>query len=350
MAYDSDRHVTLLFGGEDTNGVILGDTWEWNGSTWIQLPTTGSAINRTLSAMVYDPMHRKFILSCGLLSQSSGQLSGATWVLDLSAQPLAWVNQNAAAPGGLPRRSHAMVYDSFRNEIVLFGGDTNAAEQSNDTYVWDWSARQWISRTSVNRPRELRAMAMAYDSHRQRIVLFGGKSGDVACPTPTYSETWEWNGVAWSAPSLLNAPPDRAFHAMAFDPLSRRSIVFGGQNDNQCGLPALSDTWAYTGTGWCDVFADEPSGRSAVPMVFDLARREVVLFGGTDRAITYGDTWTLRTYCRADFNCSGAVNSQDFFEFLVLFFPQDPRADFNCDGAINSQDFFDFTAALFEGC
>ncbi len=52
--------------------------------------------------------------------------------------------------------------------------------------------------------------------------------------------------------------------------------------------------------------------------------------------------------CAADFNCSGAVNSQDIFDFLGSFFAG--NADFNADGTTNSQDFFDFLAAFFGGC
>lgn len=54
--------------------------------------------------------------------------------------------------------------------------------------------------------------------------------------------------------------------------------------------------------------------------------------------------------CTADFDCSGTVNSQDFFDFLATFFSSSPVADINRDGAINSQDFFDFLTALFGGC
>jgi hypothetical protein len=54
--------------------------------------------------------------------------------------------------------------------------------------------------------------------------------------------------------------------------------------------------------------------------------------------------------CEIDFNADGAINSQDFFDFLVLFFAADPLADFDHTGTVNSQDFFAYLDALFTGC
>jgi hypothetical protein len=54
--------------------------------------------------------------------------------------------------------------------------------------------------------------------------------------------------------------------------------------------------------------------------------------------------------CPVDYSGDGLDNSQDFFDYLVLFFGGSMAADYNHDGAVNSQDFFDFLAGFFEGC
>lgn len=54
--------------------------------------------------------------------------------------------------------------------------------------------------------------------------------------------------------------------------------------------------------------------------------------------------------CDVDFNADGVANSQDFFDFLNLFFVSDPRADFNHSGTVDSTDFFTFLDAFFVGC
>jgi hypothetical protein len=85
-------------------------------------------------------------------------------------------------------------------------------------------------------------------------------------------------------------------------------------------------------------------------MAYDAARGVTVLFGGIAGFIINSETWVLGAPCPADFDHSGAVNSQDFFDFLTAFFALDLAADFNHSGTVDAQDYFDFVAAFFAGC
>ncbi len=71
---------------------------------------------------------------------------------------------------------------------------------------------------------------------------------------------------------------------------------------------------------------------------------------GTAPVVDLGAYESIATTCRGDFNASGAVNSQDFFDFLAALFSGQPDGDFNFDAFANSQDFFDFVAAFFAPC
>lgn len=57
---------------------------------------------------------------------------------------------------------------------------------------------------------------------------------------------------------------------------------------------------------------------------------------------------TVTAACPCDWNASGSLSSQDFFDFIAAFFSD--NADFNNDGQTTSQDFFDFLACFFTGC
>src|SRR6186997_2176498 len=70
MAYDSDRGITVLFGGhrfdEDLDLVYFNDTWEYNGNSWQRVTIDGPVpLWRTQSAMCYDSVRREMVLVAG---------------------------------------------------------------------------------------------------------------------------------------------------------------------------------------------------------------------------------------------------------------------------------------------
>src|SRR6185295_18805977 len=86
-----------------------------------------------------------------------------------------------------PRARHAMVYDSFRGSVIMFGGATNTGLSSE---TWEWTSDDggtWHLRlTSGPAPRMF--CAMAYDSAHATTVLFGGLFNGGA--DPANGETW----------------------------------------------------------------------------------------------------------------------------------------------------------------
>lgn len=125
--------------------------------------------------------------------------------------------------------------------------------------------------TANGGPASRSAHAMAYDSINQRVILFGGAltSGGFS------SETWAFSAGSWSL--IANTGPSpRHSTAMAYDSVRGRVVLFGG-ND---GAPR-ADTWELVGNNWVPhVLAGGPYPRFSHAMAFDSVRGRTVLFGG----------------------------------------------------------------------
>src|SRR4030095_6812906 len=82
------------------------------------------------------------------------------------------------------------------------------------------------------------ANALAYDSDRQRVVLFGGQSG-APFGQGVLGDTWEYDGLAWTQLAPTTSPPARTFVKMVYDPNRHKMVLFGGYN----GTQTVADTW-----------------------------------------------------------------------------------------------------------
>src|SRR5687768_7172827 len=96
-----------------------------------------------------------------------------------SALLLASTTLLADAPSA--RTQARIVYDPEFKRMILFGGSTalDAATRStielNET--WEWTGNQWFQRYTATTPPGRSTHAMVYDSNRSRIVMFGGRTG-----------------------------------------------------------------------------------------------------------------------------------------------------------------------------
>ena len=105
---------------------------------------------------------------------------------------LLWTQKQDTGP--LPRVDHAMAADSDRGRVVLFGGDSLREKLFNDT--WEWDGEDWTQAADIGPSARLKHK-MTYDAARKRTVLFGGNAGSGVL----LGDTWEWDGEDWTQPS-----------------------------------------------------------------------------------------------------------------------------------------------------
>ncbi len=178
------------------------------------------------------------------------------------------------------RYRHVTAYDSTRQRTVLFGG-FGAAGRLADT--WEWDGSSWmLQRTPVAPPARAFA-SMTYDSIRQRVVLFGGDASD-----GFLADTWEWDGVAWTERTPAVSPSARRGHVLTYDAARQKTILFGGESGDHTNL---ADTWEWDGQNWTWLEPGvSPAARRHAALSYDSTRQRLVLFGGFGSNML-DDTW-----------------------------------------------------------
>jgi len=267
MVYDSARGVTVLFGGAAISVGNQSDTWEWNGQSWTQRVPAQSPSPRRQFAMAYDAARNVTVVFGGIPSVSG--LLGDTWTWDGSN----W-SQQSPATSPSPRFDSAMAYDAAIGKVVLFGGfdEVNGNFQlENDT--WEWDGQSWTQIHPAASPAAREYHALAYDTTRERVVLFGGATQLNGAGRA--QDTWEFDGTTWIQATPAVSPPARIAHTMTYDAVRQVTLLFGGGGNVDVG-----DTWAWDGTNWTELSpTPSPSCRDYSAMAFGQGGN-TVLFGG----------------------------------------------------------------------
>lgn len=170
LAYDSARGRVVLFGGfKGGASPNLGDTWEWDGNDWTQMTPATSPSPRNGHAMVYDPVRHLTVLFGGFDTTREGDTwtyDGATWT-----QVLTTISPSV-------RNYHSLVFDSLKNRVVLFGGLEKTSPSDvyrNDT--WELLGSDWNQLHPTFDPTARANHSAVYDTVRQEVLLFGGSGG-----------------------------------------------------------------------------------------------------------------------------------------------------------------------------
>jgi Immunoglobulin domain/Immunoglobulin I-set domain len=313
MAYDSDRRVSVLFGGQvynPTGSPVIGDTWEFDGTNWMQrLPSTSPAA-RSLAQMVYDShRHRTVLFGGQIFNGSSLVYSPETWEWDGAN----WQKITTTHVPGFTQTGYryAACFDSVRNEMLLFGGVTNTGIISQ---LWSYDGTDWhLKPPSGPAPVYTASLpTMAFDTNRGMAVLVGGGGGTV--PNGYGQSVWEWDGAVWherlqsGQEPTLNSP----YNGFAYDTFRQECVLYGAENGLANGQLTsfyypypdyLRYVWRWNGRQWA---ADPPTPTPGVTwhyhhsMVFDSARNALVVFGGQQNNGTANTNYTFEILYQDD--------------------------------------------------
>jgi hypothetical protein len=300
MIYDCKKESIILHGGHGSGNQNdqpvaqrmfysphLSDTWVWNGSSWQLVQNKPLTLQN--HALTSDKKTQQNIIQGGW---NGSQRMDGTYIMSDND----WIKadeKNGVGPG--VRDTHTMIFDEKRKSIILFGGSTMKLEFGKFTKAmqvafgdtWEFAGNEW-TKLQVKSPDPRWGHKMVYDEKNGVIVLIGGCDG-----SNYFSDTWLWEGntATWSKIATENMPSARCSHAMTYDRVSKKVLLFGGKT--QSGDP-LNDLWEWDGSDWKLLMEHAPpKPRYDHGFVYDEKRNKTILFGGYDGKDYFQDTWEL---------------------------------------------------------
>lgn len=268
MAYDPVKGVTILFG---SNSSGLPETWRWDGTDWQQLTTpVVPVVTGTLGMTYHGGTNPGLLLVCG----RTYRLNGSTWI-----------QVATTAPGG------SIAYDSVSQVTVAMSGNANSM------VAWDGNA--WTVISALQAPS---GASMTYDPVRNALLAVGGSGGGVLPGFNLHTLVGAMLGpipglVGWSQAGLFPLPGfNSSFLGVAtcYDTVRQAVLAFGGNVTSL--LPAgtapinklfISPSSAPAGS-WTG-FATNPTGlggRALTDMAYHsgagAGSGRAFLFGGWD--------------------------------------------------------------------
>ncbi|MCA8976211.1 MAG: hypothetical protein KDC98_15930 [Planctomycetes bacterium] len=268
MAYDPAGNRLVIYGGRTSaTGTILSDCHVFDLATnlWSQIPnptpgTTGP-LDTDGGKLAYDATSGNLVQFGG--TDTLGNKLGDTWLLSGTT----WTQVTGLVAGSTapePRNIHGMASRSAPyNDIVVVGGQINngANVNMNDTWRWDGTTSTWSLITPINSTVPVSWVSgneLVYDAVREVLVINNGPGTNVAPSNTTNGSTsWvseydcvtnEWRAFAAPA-NMTNQRTDdpiignvqRFFSAF----VDGKVLIWSGQNTTTIGDADLSKIKEY---------------------------------------------------------------------------------------------------------
>ena len=280
-AYDPIRQVVVVMSAHPTTA----GTWEYDGASWTHVSADEPV--RSAAAMAWFPKRNSVVMhggldTTGLLQDGLFEWNGASWT-SLGTQS--------------GRYLHSMAYDPLRGVMVIHSGYVNggSSQPLDTTDEWDGTTWQTVSTAG---PRAV-AFGMAFEPNLGKVVVVGGR-----WLNPT-NVSQAWDGSTWTPLPAF----DRYDFPLVVDTL--RGVTFADGGAYGTSLPAATDTLVLNTSAWTALPSqDDPGARAGHAAVYDEARGNTILFGGSltgsYRLALHGGACSSGSECGSG-NCVDAV-------------------------------------------
>jgi hypothetical protein len=263
MAYDRSRGVTVLW-DHGCASLVMGfqggclaqvdRTWTWDGTSWTAYPRQSNPTAAGPGAMVFDRRLGQVVYVNG--TGRAWHWTGSGWLsLSMPGGP------NVPEPGsGIASSAFAAGYDEGRDllVVVVSGG------------TWSWDGSRWTEvpgGIAVGNARE--DAHLVYDRANRQLVYVGS------------SATWTWDGSRWQR----HDQPAIAAGTAAYDGARATTMLIQPDTTVCDRTSCRTTTWTWNARTWTQVpVGSGPllpltrSGAFPIPMAFDEARGEMVMF------------------------------------------------------------------------
>ena len=177
-----------------------------------------------------------------------------------------------------PRHLEEIAYDSKRDKIVLFGGGGNLIGRGfafpDNVFEWDQSA--W-KEAQFEVPGNRVGHALVYDAHQKATFLIAGIT-EAQAASKVNLNVWKWDGVQWQ---LSNGDAPVKTSEAAYDPISKRILVYGDVYNKtqlrQGSDPQKFELWELKSNRWKQLSTTGPITNSQYEIAFDMARNALVI-------------------------------------------------------------------------
>jgi hypothetical protein len=304
IAYDQNIQRTVLFGGWSFSVGTMNytnATWWYDSlnNTWTNKTASYGPAARCMAAMTYDKGNRACVLHGGTSSDSTQEnILNDTWIYTGSNNTWEKRVYNSSSPSN--RWESAIAYDSSNGVVVLYGGGEvngnqyNGVLPVNDTWIYNVSSNKWTNKTQSFGPPALYGHAMVYEDLNKTVVLFGGYAPSIGYTSGMYR--YNVSNDTWTVVSVTgNKPSARTRHAMAYDSHRKEIVLYGGKDFSE-----FNDTWIFnlTNNTWMRITPPTSPPKVCGKMVYD-SRNKIMLFYAGDPEIwlfnTTSRNWTKKS-------------------------------------------------------